>query len=107
VNGQNQPVQPGSTGATPGTSATPPANTPAGGGTAAAAQQPGGLAVFGSAYGMPVFGPGGADGGDNSTFSGPGPNVSSGPEVGSGPNVGAGPQIGPPDTSETDAGSIR
>ncbi|MCA1826286.1 MAG: hypothetical protein LC689_05030 [Myxococcales bacterium] len=57
--------------------------------------------------GIPIFGPGGPDAGDTSTFSGPGPNVSSGPDVSAGPTVGAGPQIGQPDYSETDAGSIR
>ena len=80
----------------------------AGGGTVQTPAAGGGVAgVYISPAGVPIFGPGGPDAGDTSTFSGPGPNVSSGPEIGAGPSVGGGPQVGPPDYSESDAGSIR
>ena len=79
----------------------------AGGGTVQTPASGGGVAVYISPAGIPIFGPGGLDAGDTSTFSGPGPNVSSGPDVGAGPEVGGGPQVGPPDYSESDAGSIR
>jgi hypothetical protein len=86
-----QPVTPPQ----PGTTAVQPMATPGGQqqqppGAAGTQPLPGGAVIMGG-YGPTLVQTDG--GGDTSTLSGPGPNVSTGPTVGSGPEVGA-PEVG-------------